>query len=63
MKVAVLVIDWHDNVSKSQFESMSDKDLSELVDGDGMLFTLEAFQEAINEDFLDLGNCYIKFIK
>jgi len=62
-KVAVLNLDWNGNIGRKEFDSMSDAQLIEACESEDFVFTLKSFQEAINDDYLSLEDCFIRFIE
>ena len=63
IKVAVLCLDWNENISRDEFMVMSNEEVIELCESEDMIFSLNGFQECINEDVLSLGNSFIRFIE
>jgi hypothetical protein len=61
IRVAVLVLYFYDEIGRKEFNEMSDSDLLDICEGDGMVFSLTGFQNAINDDDLVLENCFIRF--
>ena len=63
IRVAVLELDFHDEIGRKEFNEMSDSDLLDICEGDGMVFSLTGFQNAINDDYLALESCFIRFFE
>lgn len=62
-KVVVVVLDWNDNLTREQFESLSDEELVKNYSSGDFVFTLKQFQEAINDELLSVDDCFIRFIE
>ncbi len=63
-KVVVTVIDWNNMITKEQFDKLSDAELIENYSSGDFFFTLNQFQEAINDGLLSIDNdCFIRFVE
>lgn len=62
-KVAVLDLDLNENIGRKEFDAISNSELIEMCEGDDLIFSLEGFQVCINNDYLCLDNCFIRFIE
>lgn len=61
IRIAVLELDFHEDIGRKEFDEMSISDLLDICEGDGMVFSLIGFQSAINDDDLALESCFIRF--
>jgi len=61
--IKLYVYDFNYDQNVSDFNAMSDEDLINRAEIDGMVFTLKDFQAACNAEELSLNNAMFRFIE